>query len=215
MDAIVASASPGICVCSAKIRKVRMMLVRRSLPALLLVAGALAQSPHHSDKPQPMLQERANNTYAIYSLLLNDYPSPGVPQKRGTVAIADTTVNITDMNPAIAPDTQLQPPRGREEGFREAVQDFKSRRFERIELKREFHLNSDYTLLNSTQVAAYRQRQTGYPAITFFSEVYFDSKQDAALVYRNNFCGNLCANSEWIYLEKRGKQWVRRSGLNI
>ena len=31
----------------------------------------------------------------------------------------------------------------------------------------------------------------------------------------NNFCANLCANGQWIYLEKNGAQWVRRSGLNI
>ena len=188
---------------------------KRALATLALAAAAFAQSPHHATKPRSMVVDRVTNTYAIYSMLLTDDPSPGVPQKQGTIAIADTTVSITDMNPAIAPDTQLQPPPGHEQSFQEAVQDFKTRRFERIQLTRDFHLNGSYTLLNSSQVAAYRQAQTGYPAITFFSEVYFDSKQTAALVYRNNFCGNLCANSEWIYLEKRGKQWVRRSGLNI
>lgn len=189
--------------------------MKRALSVLALAAASLAQSPHHTTKPKPMQQERATNTYAIYSLLLTDDPSPGVPQKQGPVAIAGTTVNITDMNPAIAPDTQLQPPPGHEQSFQEAVQDFRSRRYERIELTRKFRLGGDYALLTPSQVAAYQQAQTSYPAITFFSEVYFDSKQTAALVYRNNFCGNLCANSEWIYLEKHGKQWVRRSGLNI
>lgn len=192
-----------------------MIAARKAWPVVFLVAVSFAQSPHRETKPRPMQVERTSNTYAIYSMLLTDDPSPGIPQKRGTVAIADTTVNITDMSPAIAPDTQLQPPPGHEKAFQEAVQDFQSRRFERIELTREFHLTGDYALLNPSQVAAYRQTQSGYPAITFFSEVYFDAKQTAALVYRNNFCGNLCANSEWIYLEKRGKQWVRRSGLNI
>lgn len=130
---------------------------KRALAVLALAVAALAQSPHHATTPRPMLIERTTNTYAIYSMLLTDDPSPGIPQKRGTIAIADTTVNITDMNPAVAPDTQLQPPRGHEELFREAVQDFRSRRFERIELKREFHLGSDYALLTPGQVAAYRQ----------------------------------------------------------
>jgi hypothetical protein len=188
--------------------------MKRALPVLALAAAGLAQSPHRTAGPNPVQLERATNTYAIYSLLLTDDPSPGVPQKQGPVAIADTTVNISDMNPAIAPDSQLQPPPGHEQSFHEAVQDFRSRRYERVGLTHKFHLG-DYTLLTPGQVAAYRQAQTGYPAITFFSEVYFDSKQTAALVYRNNFCGNLCANSEWIYLEKRGRQWVRRSGLNI
>ena len=155
------------------------------------------------------------DTYAIYSLLLHDDPYPGLPQKQGQLAIADTTVNITDMNPAIAPDSELQPPPNNAEAFREAVQDFRARRFERLQLKRDFHLDVDYTLLNPGDVAAYKSTQTGYPAINFFSEVYFDSKQTAALVYRNTFCGRLCANGEWIFLEKTGDQWVRRSGLNI
>jgi hypothetical protein len=160
------------------------------------------------------IPDRAD-TYAIYSLLLRDDPYPGLPQKQGPLAIADTTINITDMNPAIPPDGQLQPPQHNAEAFNEAVQDFRTRRFDRLQLKRELHLDADYTLLNPGDVAAYKSTQTGYPAVNFFSEVYFDSKQTAALVYRNVFCGRLCANGQWIYLEKNGKQWVRRSGLNI
>jgi hypothetical protein len=160
------------------------------------------------------IPDRAD-TYAIYSLLLRDDPYPGLPQKQGPLAIADTTLNITDMNPAIPPDGQLQPPPNDPDAFREAVQDFRARRFERLQLKREFHLDADYALLNPSDVAAYKTTPTGYPAVNFFSEVYFNSKQTAALVYRNVFCGRLCANGQWIYLEKQGSQWVRRSGLNI
>ena len=155
------------------------------------------------------------DTYAIYSLLLHDDPYPGLPRRQGPLAIADTTLNITDMNPAIPPDGQLQPPPNNTEAFQEAVQDFRARRYERLQLKRDFHLDADYTLLNPGDVATYKQTQNGYPAVNFFSEVYFNSRQTAALVYRNVFCGHLCANGQWIYLEKQGDQWVRRSGLNI
>jgi hypothetical protein len=162
-----------------------------------------------------MISERAQNTYAIYSLLLRDEPSPGLAQRGGPVAVADITVNISDMNPAVAPDSELLPPPNNEEAFHEAVQDFRTRRFERLQLTRNFKLDGNYALLNSSQVDAYRSTQTGYPAINFFSEVYFNPKQTVALVYRNTFCGNLCANAQWIYLEKQNNQWVRRSGLNI
>jgi hypothetical protein len=180
---------------------------------VLLTSGVVAQSRHHS-APLPIPVDRSTDTYAIYSLLLSEDPYPGLPQKQGTLAIADTTVNITEMSPAIAPDTQLQPPPDNAKAFREAAQDFRTRRFERLQLTRVFQLSDNYALLNPGQVDTYRRTQSGYPAINFFSEVYFDSRQTAALVYRNTFCGNLCANGTWIYLEKRGKQWVRRSGLN-
>ncbi len=192
-----------------------LRLRKFTIAALTLVAAvSIAQSRQHS-KPQPMISERAQNTYAIYSLLLRDEPSPGLAQRGGPVAVADITVNISDMNPAVAPDSELLPPPNNEEAFHEAVQDFRTRRFERLQLTRNFKLDGNYALLNSSQVDAYRNTRTGYPAINFFSEVYFNPKQTVALVYRNTFCGNLCANAQWIYLEKQNNQWVRRSGLNI
>jgi hypothetical protein len=51
-----------------------------------------------------------------------------------------------------------------------------------------------------------------YVGITFFSEVYFNTAQTSALVYILDWCGNLCSQAEWIYLEKRDGVWVRRSG---
>lgn len=168
----------------------------------------------HWTRHASSIADRAD-TYAIYSLLLRDEPYPGLPQQQGAIAIADTTVNITDMNPSIAPDSQLKPPPNNPDAFEEAVEDFRVRRYDRMQLTHEFQLDQDYSLLSSSDVQAYKSAQTGYPAVNFFSEVYFDSKQTVALVYRSVFCGHLCANGSWIYLEKRGKDWVRRSGLNI
>lgn len=169
------------------------------------------------------------DTYAIYSLLM-----PGVPfQDMSTTqaqhfAIAGTTVSIEQMNPAVPPDGQLQAPPNNPQAFHEAVQDFHTRRYERIQLENQLTLDRPYTLLNPDDVAELRQtlagidpgsqlqdKWAGYPGITYFSEVYFNSAHTAALVYMNNFCANLCANGQWIYLEKNGSQWVRRSGLNI
>jgi hypothetical protein len=169
------------------------------------------------------------DSYAIYSLLM-----PGVPfQNMSTTqaphfAIAGTTVNIDDMNPAIPPDGQLQPPPNNQEAFREAVQDFHTRRYERVHLEHRLTTDRPYTLLDANDIAELRQsvsgidpgldlkdKWAGYPGLTYFSEVYFNAAHTAALVYMNNFCASLCANGQWIYLEKQGSQWVRRSGLNI
>lgn len=201
---------------------------RRAIAALLflLTAEVVAQG---GPAVQSMTLDRAANSYAIYSLLMPGVPFSSMsPDQAAHWAIADTTVSITQMNPRIAPDSELQPPPDNAQGFHEAVQDFRTRRYERVLLERHFHLDRDYKLVTAGDVAELRNtlagidpgsqlkdKWAGYPGITFFSEVYFDSKQAAALVYMNNFCANLCANGQWIYLERQGKQWVRRSGLNV
>ncbi len=169
------------------------------------------------------------DSYAIYSLLMPGVPFQGMSTTQAQrFAIAGTTVSIEQMNPAIPPDGQLQPPPNNAQAFQEAVQDFQTRRYERIPLEHKINLDRPYTLLNADDVAELKStlagidpgsqlqdKWAGYPGITFFSEVYFNTAHTAALVYMNNFCANLCANGQWIYLEKNGDQWVRRSGLNI
>jgi hypothetical protein len=169
------------------------------------------------------------DSYDIYSLLMPGVPFAGMPPSQAPhLAIAGTTVSIEQMNPAIAPDSELQPPPNNQEAFSEAVQDFYTRRYERIRLDPQLKLDRPYTLLSADDVTELRStlagidpgsqlqsKWAGYPGITYFSEVYFNAAHTAALVYMNNFCANLCANGQWIYLEKNGDQWVRRSGLNI
>lgn len=166
---------------------------------------------------------------AIYSLLMPGVPFAGMSLSQAPhFAIAAQTVNIDDMNPAIPPDGQLQPPPDNGTAFREATQDFYTRKYERMQIPPQLQLDRPFDLLDEADVAELRRALTGidpgsqlkdkwagYPGITYFSEVYFNTADTAALVYMNNFCANLCANGQWIYLEKKNGQWVRRSGLNI
>ncbi len=166
---------------------------------------------------------------AIYSLLMPGVPFAGMSLSQAPhFAIAAQTVNIDDMNPAIPPDGQLQPPTDNGNAFREAVQDFYTRKYERMQIPSQVQIHRPVTFLEPADVAELREALTGidpgsqlkdkwagYPGITYFSEVYFNTAHTAALVYMNNFCANLCANGQWIYLEKKNNQWVRRSGLNI
>jgi hypothetical protein len=203
-------------------------LPKRAMAALLvLTASSVAQSPRNS-QPKAISTTRASDSYAIYSLLMPGEPFQSMsPDQAQHLAVADTTVNIEDMNPAIAPDSELQPPPDNEKAFHEAVQDFRTRRYERAHLDHQLKMDRDYTLVSADDVAELRKtlagidhgsqlkdKWAGYPGITFFSEVYFDSAQKVALVFMNNFCANLCANGQWIYLEKQDSGWVRRSGLN-
>ena len=175
----------------------------------------------------PMPQDRASDSYAIYSLLMPGAPfdSMGSLQSQSW-AIADTTVSISDMNPAIPPEGQLKPPDDHPKRFIEAARDFQTRKYQRIQLTNQFHLSQPYNLLNSSQVAELRQAKTAvdadstlqskyasYPGVTFFSQVYFSSNHNGALVYMNNWCANLCQQGQWVYLEKHGGSWVQRSGI--
>ena len=112
------------------------------------------------------------------------------------------------------------------EKFRGGLAGFHARRLERVPLDRKFHLDRDYILLTPDEVAEFlnnarsgiapgselQEKYAGYPGIPYFSKVYFDTRQTAALVYRENWGSSLCAAGQWIYLEKRAEEWVPRSG---
>jgi hypothetical protein len=134
------------------------------------------------------------------------------------------TVNEDDMDPKLAPDATLQPPDDNPSGFREAVNDYNQRKKERLVLTRRLQLSQPYVLLAPYDVEQFKASRSvdsnselqskygDYVGITFFSEVYFNIAQTSALVYILDWCGNLCSQAEWIYLEKRDGVWVRRSG---
>jgi hypothetical protein len=144
----------------------------------------------------------------------------------GPWAIADTTVNEDDMNPKLAPDAFLQPPADNPRGFQEAVSDYNQRKKERMVLKPppRFRLSRPYVLMPPSDVARFKAARTSmasssdqsafsqYLGITFLSEVYFNTTQTSALVYILDWCGNLCSQAVWVYLEKRDGAWVLRSG---
>jgi hypothetical protein len=194
------------------------------VPVISLVAlVASPQSDHHGHLPQnspappaggaiPMPPDRAADSYAIYSMLM-----PGqtlahlATEQDATWAIADVTVNEEDRNPSIPPEGQLKPPPDNPRAFQEAVLDYQANRYTRVQLnKRSFHISHSFELVNPDTA-----KTSGYPGVTFFSEVYFDAKHDAALVYQSEWCANLCSSGTWIYLEKHGGQWERRSGIVV
>jgi hypothetical protein len=202
------------------------MLRRLYIFAMLTLLGPIFLAHGDSGIIQ-MPAERAPDSYAIYALLMPGEPFKSLPPEQAQKwAIADVTVSIADMNPAVPPDGQLKAPPDNISAFREALHDYQIRRYEHVQLTRQFQLDRGYDLLNAGQVGELRSakgavdpgsqlqgKYAGVPGITFFSQVFFNANQTAALVYMNNWCANLCAAGQWIYLEKHGSQWVRRSGI--
>jgi hypothetical protein len=190
----------------------------------IIFAGFVSAQPG-ADPPAHLTGDQ-QDVYAIYSLLMPGavFTNLGSSQNQRW-AIADTTVNIDDMNPALAPDAALKPPSGADRQFHEAVVDFNLRKHLRDPIIRGFKLDRSYILLTPSEAGDFRtarthaspgdglaQKYAGYPGINYFSDVYFDSQRDAALVYTLNWCGSLCGQGEWVYLEKQNGRWVRRSG---
>jgi hypothetical protein len=178
--------------------------------------------------PIPMPDDRAVDSYAIYALLMPGQPFATLPpEQNARWAIAAITVNESDRNPAIPPQGQLKPPPENPRGFNDALGDYEANKNVRVQLSRDaLHVSHAFTLLSPGAVAALREARggpqvtsqaqsewAGYPGVTYFSEVYFDKDHTSALVYMDDWCAHLCAAGTWIYLEKQGGQWVRRSGI--
>jgi hypothetical protein len=190
----------------------------------ILLAGVLTGSAF-ARPPDPVhTAADQHDIGAIYSALLHNgaaFKNLGRGQDQ-CWAIADTTVNIDDMNPSLAPDAQLQPPGNNPKPFQEALADFNARKYQRVTLPHSS--NSQYVVLSTDEANAFRasrtsvdggdsdQKYSSCGGITYFSDVYFSARRSAALVYMLNWCGSFCGQGEWVYLEKRDGQWAMRSG---
>jgi hypothetical protein len=205
----------------------RIIRLRLSNPILLclVIAGSTALASAQAKPPAPAAPDRLPDSYLIYAMLMPGqlFEDMGSGQSQAW-AIGKMTVNEDDMDPKLAPDATLQPPDDNPTAFREAVSDYHQRKKERLVLTRRLQLSQPYVLLSPNDVEQFKASRSvesnselqskygDYVGITFFSEVYFNTAQTAALVYILDWCGNLCSQAEWIYLEKRDGVWVRRSG---
>jgi hypothetical protein len=192
----------------------------------LAIAGATAlASAQTKPAATAVAPDRLPDSYRIYAMLMPGqlFEDMGSGQSQAW-AISGTTVNEDDMDPKLAPDATLQPPDDNPRGFKEAVNDYNQRKKERLVLTHRLKLSQPYVLLTPSDVTQFKASRSvdstselqskygDYVGVTFFSEVYFNTAQTSALVYILDWCGNLCSQAEWIYLEKRDGVWVRRSG---
>jgi hypothetical protein len=178
-------------------------------------ASQQASPPTPPGTPIPMPVDRAGDSYAIYAQLMPGEPFDRMPSEQNQRwAIAEITVNENDRNPAIPPQGQLKPPPDNPRGFNDAVGDYETNKYVRVQLeKNALHMAHAFALLSPDDVDELRGARSSGAGVTFFSEVYFNPKHTSALVYMNDWCADLCAAGTWIYLEKRGGHWVRRSGI--
>lgn len=190
-------------------------------------SGADPSKAHSQNGHIP--QDRAADSYAIYSLLMPGRLFQDNSNDSGKRwALAEKTVTFDEMNPRIDPRGALKPPSGNEKAFHQAVHNFEISRDVSYTLQRRLRLDHPYSLLSPAQVRDLRHAKAGldpgsrtrahyaaYPGVTFFSAVYFSDDQKAALVYVNDWCGVLCSQGQWVYLEKANGHWERKSGITV
>ena len=198
----------------------------RAILLCLMAAASIPLALGQAKPAQPSAPDRLPDSYRIYSMLMPGQVFADMDSGQSQPwAISGTTVNEDDMDPKLAPEATLQPPADNPRAFYEAVNDYNQRKKERLVLRRQFGLSRPYVLLSPADAEQFRDSRTslnatsamksaygGYLGITYFSEVYFNVAQTAALVYILDWCGNLCSQAEWVYLEKQNGDWVRRSG---
>jgi hypothetical protein len=207
------------------IRRITRLHVNLVLLCLAIAGSTVFVSAQTKPPGTAVAPDRLPDSYLIYAMLMPGqlFEDMGSGQTQAW-AISRTTVNEDDMDPKLAPDATLQPPDDNPSGFKEAVNDYNQRKKERLVLTHRLNLSQPYVLLTPSDVEQFKASRSvnstselqakygDYVGVTFFSEVYFNIAQTSALVYILDWCGNLCSQAEWIYLEKQDGVWVRRSG---
>jgi hypothetical protein len=205
-----------------------------SNPAPPYFMELLTQPDEQQFAPVPMLQDRAVDSYKIFSILLpvGMLGNPG--WTRDLWLLSDTTLALVpadqpclpqsadsySMNPHVA----LQAPPESQQDFNEMLDDFDRRCHERIQLTAEpFNLVVPLRLLTLTEQDEFiRQRwdldagheadvltarYKGAPGLSRFSQVYFNAHHTLAMVYSSGWCGGLCAQSYWQVLALNNGVW--------
>jgi hypothetical protein len=175
-----------------------------------------------------MAPDRADDSYAIYSLLMpGSYLLNLGPEHNQTWLVADATITRGYPGDRVASARRcILPPADLTQDFRTVFDDFDKHAMESIQLERNFQIQVPYRLMNEQDRKAFSITRTasdpapdaatadtfrGAPGITYFSQVYFNLGNTLALVYMQEWCGPKCGKGQWIALEKVTGGWVRRN----
>jgi hypothetical protein len=160
-----------------------------------------------------MLAERADDSYAIYSLLI-----PVLQETKKEYLISNTTEDPNRQATSQMPIARGKPPVTLVQQlaasgggmilnvpdewliqFNEAVADYTSRKGERLRLEPKLRLPLPYRLVDGT--LARKHKQPDLPSR--MSEVYFDRSRSLGLVWGN--IGSGCTH--WYVFQKQDGQW--------
>jgi hypothetical protein len=203
----------------------------RTFTLLLTCLGLAAQLPAQPGatprfaQPMPMPEDRAQDSYAIYSQLLKSGPIEWRNVSRKQWLIEATTnaiplevachpasgINSVEMNPHNA----VEAPKDRQTEWNEVLTDYDRHCHDVIQLDLEsFRTELPVRLLNGEDKQGFMKDPERPPAefadgagLHRFTEVFFNANHTLALVEQGMWCGSLCGNWTWVVLERRDGRW--------
>jgi hypothetical protein len=187
----------------------------------------------------PMPQDRAADSYGIYTVLLPVGQLANAGWSRQMWLLSDTTLPLVAPDESCLPQgddglagsnmnphTSIFPPAEGQQDYNEMLSDFDNRCHERIRLTPEsFNLVVPLRLLNQNEQDEFvatrfdpaageygdmlAARYHGAPGISSFSQVFFNAHHTVAMVYASGWCGGVCAQSYWQVLGLENGQWKK------
>ncbi|MFC6645152.1 hypothetical protein ACFQBQ_06030 [Granulicella cerasi] len=199
-----------------------------------------AQAPKQAEpkfaQAQVMSSERSDDSYVIYSYLLEQGPIEGrsAPRKQW---LLEATTYALPMNFACdegkkllgaGPHSAVRPPEDRKAEWDAVMADYDAHCHDVIALDGgKFRDVLPVHLLDEAAKKRYQAQQfrrhaenevVEFPdaaGLHEFSEVYFNPQHTLALVHQGMWCGGLCGNWEWVALEKKNGKWSTLSWTNM
>jgi len=155
------------------------------------------------------------DAYQIYSLLLPQEESYGFA--KGTLIIQEETASN---DPVVGACLNAEDAKQ----FKDAISDYERSRTKTWLLKRHFHIEKPYEIVNEETLALVRGHgidswddyYNRYPqsgGYVFLSPVGFNKKKNQAIVYTGSICGGLCGRSQFHLFEKVKGQWKEVPGV--
>jgi hypothetical protein len=199
-----------------------------------LIAQPAATKGNDPPKPLPIPDDRAADSYLIYSSLIPLGETAGPVFPHAMWLVEDTTITAVSPgqpcqgNPdaglfesSLNPHAAVHPSEDHRQDFDEILADFDRHCHDRLALDPlKFTVSPPVHLLNRQQQQEFESTRTaepkdpalvakyeGAPALYAFSEVYFNNHDTVALVYATHWCGNLCGQGFWLAFGLKDGKW--------
>lgn len=187
------------------------------------ISGQPGQATRFAE-PMFMPEDRAEDSYEIYSKLLKSGPIEWRDASRQQWLIEDVT-NATPLSTAcqapeagplrMNPHQAVTAPADRQTDWAEVLEDYDQHCHDVVRLNRQ-HFRTDLPvhLLNIEDRQKYMKNPVKPPAefdhgagMHQFTEVFFNANHTLALVEEGMWCGSLCGNWTWVVLQRKKDGW--------